>query len=133
MARFISTYNTLKLTMKVPYTEYLGINNRKIHAGKIIEFRQGMYETDDEAEIDFIRKHRWYGSKIVEVKPEDLRRGTAQVNKGIVSIPCGFEGCDYVAEGETEGEASRRLTGHRNRMGHWADDLPEVEADDGEE
>jgi len=113
MARFQSKYANLVLTMEAP---------KEKSPGKLIRFEGGVYETSDPAEIDFIRKHRWYGAQIVEITARDQR---IIDQASTVSLACGYvdpktgRACEYEASGETEEEASRKLNAHRTKHGHW--------------
>jgi hypothetical protein len=45
--------------------------------GEHIRFNNGEYETSDKSEIDFIKRHRFFGSKITEVTEEKPTRQAA--------------------------------------------------------
>ena len=113
MAQFRSIYENLTLTMKTP---------KDTDPGKLIRFENGEYVTEDPTEIDFIRSHRWFGAQIVEITNRDQR---IIQQAGVVYLECGYkdpktgEVCEFVAKGDTEEEAERKLNAHRTKRGHW--------------
>ena len=133
---FHSKYGNLKLTMKPPTREGVGIHSR-IVPGRLIQFEDGIYKTSDPEEIQFIRKHRWFGKFIWEqsqISQQDIMAGLGMK----VRIPCGYvdedgEECDFVAEGTSGPEAMKSLRGHWSAMGHWPKDDNEEEEEEEEE
>lgn len=67
MAKFIARCSNQVLTMKPARTQIIdGIVNPV--PGQHIRFENGQFETEDKAEIDFIKKHRLFGNQIFEEK-----------------------------------------------------------------
>jgi len=68
MAKFISRCDNQVLTIKPQRNQILDGVVFPV-AGEHIRFDRGQYETSDKNEIAFIRKHRLFGSQIIEETP----------------------------------------------------------------
>lgn len=145
-AKFISRYPDLKLWMRQPVRSVVeGVVN--LDPGKAIRFVHHEYTTSDPDEQAFIRNHRFFGFDITEVLPEDLdslrkppsmqrvpvttkppqNQADQDPEDAPVKIPCGFEGCDYVAKGKDEADANKRLNAHRLGAKHFAKEPEKTE------
>lgn len=116
---FITRFGNLKLVMDTPHQKFNGTFVEHVQ-GKIIQFQDGKYETNDSDEINFIRNHRWFDIDIHEMVPSATEGFTGTINftgEGI-EAPCGYDGCDYVAKGATLEEAVKKLNAHKTRKGH---------------
>jgi hypothetical protein len=66
MAKFISKCANQVLTMKPQRNQILDGIVFPVQ-GEHIRFNNGEYETEDKKEIEFIKKHRLFGSQIAEM------------------------------------------------------------------
>lgn len=119
---FMTRYPNQKLTMSPPRSIKDGMHVQII-PGRFIQFQDEMFKTSDPEEIEFLRKHRFYGHRIREIDPRSIAIAAGK----IVTIPCGFvmedgDTCDFVAEGKDGAEADKILRGHRTKCGHWPED-----------
>lgn len=67
MARFISPSKNLRLVMK-PMRRQIVEGVPFLMPGKAIKFSNGVYETDDEKELQFLRNHPVFGRDFFETK-----------------------------------------------------------------
>lgn len=94
---------------------------------KPIRFEKGFYATSDPDEIAFIKAHRWFGNRINvaspedEPKPEPMERvfdNKSDDQTELIELPCGVEGCSYVARADTMAKAIRNRNAHWTRAKH---------------
>lgn len=67
MARFISKCSNQVLTIKPSRNQIVEGIVENI-SGEHIRFENGVYETEDKKELEFLRKHRFFGNRIFEDK-----------------------------------------------------------------
>lgn len=70
MAKFMSRCQNQVLCMKPKRMQIIDGIAIPVE-GEHIRFENGEFETDDKKKIDYLKKHRLYGSQIVEVKQTD--------------------------------------------------------------
>jgi len=70
MAKFMSKCENLVLCIK-PNRNQIVDGIVVPVPGEHIRFNAGEYETSEKKEIDFIKKHRLFGSQITEIKRSD--------------------------------------------------------------
>lgn len=118
---FLSKILELRLVMKPKWITQDPATGVVVHPGQTIEFQNGRYETDDEAEIEFIKARPGFGSKITSVEKGDIPGGpsvlTGAVGTGgdphkrtFKCIRCGvagFESGFEVAKHRKSGECDK--------------------------
>jgi len=88
---FISLDHNLSIQMKPRKTTEVG-GQVVVDPERDIKFRGAYYETAEEDEIDFLRKHACFGSRIFEgVIPDDV----VQVKQEVATYICGFPKCKF--------------------------------------
>lgn len=91
--RFITLDHNLSIVMRQRVTKEVG-GQVVVEPEKEIRFREAYFDTDDEEEVDFIRKHACFGSRIFEeVLPDDVVMTKQEVPVYI----CGFPKCNFRA------------------------------------
>ncbi|WP_127532739.1 hypothetical protein [Paenibacillus kobensis] len=76
MAKFISYCDNHVLCIK-PDRQVVVDGIPVLQPGEHIRFNNGVYETNDKTETEFIRKHWLFGSKITEVTEEKAKSAAA--------------------------------------------------------
>lgn len=92
-----------------------------------IRFENGFYATSDREEVAFLKGHRWFGNRIKLAesddapKPPPMQRGLEnepETEPETIELPCGVEGCSYVARADTIKKATRNRNAHWTRAKH---------------
>lgn len=81
-ARYISKYAELKLIDKSSYTKE--IEGRVVVVeGSSIQFHEGLFETTDQREIEFLENDPNFGSVFVRIKDKDLQKAREEKYKSL--------------------------------------------------
>lgn len=81
MAKFMARCSNQVLTM-IPQRQRVESGLVITDPGKHIHFENGIYETEDEKEIAFLRKHKFFGTRIAEV-PDKATGKSRAVRDGV--------------------------------------------------
>lgn len=70
VARYISQFTELKLVIKPSYTKEVE-GRIVVVKGRAIQFHDGVYQTSDPEEIEFLENHPNFGNVFYRIKPEE--------------------------------------------------------------
>jgi hypothetical protein len=71
LCKFTSKYKNLRIVVKPTRITKEG-NVSSLVNGKCIEFKDYQFETTERELVDFLRKHRLYGTVVIEEKVTDM-------------------------------------------------------------